>query len=199
MIIIHFIHSPGGLDSSLVAATLVKLAKEEKLQYPIQTFSIGAEDSPDIIAARKVNIWKRLWADKNCICLSEHSITSTPLHFSCKELSCEYFKIFILPYLAIRKDKCSHDEPVWPKLIEWTCLCACALPSGGHDEWIRVLATMVQTLSYFQTMFSLLWLSGLVHFKILQEKGKNEGSPLSRRCRQPSESYALQLIDLGLF
>ncbi|XP_029920108.1 asparagine synthetase [glutamine-hydrolyzing] [Myripristis murdjan] len=44
----------GGLDSSLVAATLVKLAKEEKLQYPIQTFSIGAEDSPDIIAARKV-------------------------------------------------------------------------------------------------------------------------------------------------
>ncbi|XP_039977704.1 asparagine synthetase [glutamine-hydrolyzing] isoform X2 [Xiphias gladius] len=44
----------GGLDSSLVAATLVKLAKEEKLQYPIQTFSIGSEDSPDIIAARKV-------------------------------------------------------------------------------------------------------------------------------------------------
>ncbi|XP_029023272.1 asparagine synthetase [glutamine-hydrolyzing] [Betta splendens] len=44
----------GGLDSSLVAATLVKLAKEEKLQYPIQTFAIGSEDSPDIIAARKV-------------------------------------------------------------------------------------------------------------------------------------------------
>lgn len=44
----------GGLDSSLVAATLVKMAKEEKLQYPIQTFSIGSEDSPDVIAARKV-------------------------------------------------------------------------------------------------------------------------------------------------
>ncbi|XP_052389206.1 asparagine synthetase [glutamine-hydrolyzing]-like [Carassius gibelio] len=44
----------GGLDSSLVAATLVKLAKEEQLQYPIQTFSIGAEDSPDVAAARKV-------------------------------------------------------------------------------------------------------------------------------------------------
>ncbi|XP_036421881.1 asparagine synthetase [glutamine-hydrolyzing]-like [Colossoma macropomum] len=44
----------GGLDSSLVAATLVKLAKEENLKYPIQTFSIGAEDSPDAIAARKV-------------------------------------------------------------------------------------------------------------------------------------------------
>uniref|UniRef100_A0A3Q0QZF7 Asparagine synthetase [glutamine-hydrolyzing] n=1 Tax=Amphilophus citrinellus TaxID=61819 RepID=A0A3Q0QZF7_AMPCI len=44
----------GGLDSSLVAATLVKLAKEEKLPYPIQTFSIGSDDSPDILAARKV-------------------------------------------------------------------------------------------------------------------------------------------------
>ncbi|XP_010785423.1 asparagine synthetase [glutamine-hydrolyzing]-like, partial [Notothenia coriiceps] len=44
----------GGLDSSLVAATLMKLAKEENLQYKIQTFSIGSEDSPDILAARKV-------------------------------------------------------------------------------------------------------------------------------------------------
>lgn len=56
---IHYIsnhHScwSGGLDSSLVAATLVKLAKEEKLPYPIQTFSIGSDDSPDILAARKV-------------------------------------------------------------------------------------------------------------------------------------------------
>lgn len=38
-----------------MAATLVKLAKEEKLSYPIQTFSIGSEDSPDILAARKVS------------------------------------------------------------------------------------------------------------------------------------------------
>lgn len=44
----------GGLDSSLVAATLVKLAKEEKLPYPIQTFAIGSDDSPDVLAARKV-------------------------------------------------------------------------------------------------------------------------------------------------
>ncbi|KAM9306173.1 asparagine synthetase [glutamine-hydrolyzing] isoform 1-T3 [Pholidichthys leucotaenia] len=44
----------GGLDSSLVAAMLVKLAKEEKLRYPVQTFSIGSDDSPDILAARKV-------------------------------------------------------------------------------------------------------------------------------------------------
>ncbi|XP_066530764.1 asparagine synthetase [glutamine-hydrolyzing]-like [Hoplias malabaricus] len=44
----------GGLDSSLVAATLVKLAKEKQLPYPIQTFAIGAEDSPDVAAARKV-------------------------------------------------------------------------------------------------------------------------------------------------
>ncbi|KAM4539290.1 asparagine synthetase [glutamine-hydrolyzing] [Odontesthes bonariensis] len=44
----------GGLDSSLVAATLVKLAKENKLPYPIQTFSIGSDDSPDVLAARTV-------------------------------------------------------------------------------------------------------------------------------------------------
>ncbi|MBN3298026.1 ASNS synthetase, partial [Amia calva] len=44
----------GGLDSSLVAATLLKLAKEQKLKYNVQTFSIGTEDSPDVIAAKKV-------------------------------------------------------------------------------------------------------------------------------------------------
>ncbi|KAJ8273844.1 hypothetical protein GJAV_G00106120 [Gymnothorax javanicus] len=44
----------GGLDSSLVAAMLVKLAKEDELKYPVQTFSIGTDDSPDILAARKV-------------------------------------------------------------------------------------------------------------------------------------------------
>jgi len=54
------ISSSGGLDSSLVAATLVKLAKEEQLQYPIQTFSIGSEDSPDVLAARKVGSGGRL-------------------------------------------------------------------------------------------------------------------------------------------
>ncbi|XP_023201238.1 asparagine synthetase [glutamine-hydrolyzing] isoform X1 [Xiphophorus maculatus] len=44
----------GGLDSSLVAAMLLKLSKEEKLPYSIQTFSIGSEDSPDVMAAEKV-------------------------------------------------------------------------------------------------------------------------------------------------
>lgn len=44
----------GGLDSSLIAALLVKHAKEEKLPYKIQSFSIGMNDSPDIIAARQV-------------------------------------------------------------------------------------------------------------------------------------------------
>ncbi|KAJ8314233.1 hypothetical protein KUTeg_008794 [Tegillarca granosa] len=44
----------GGLDSSLVAAILVKLAKEKGISYPIQTFSIGMEGSPDIEAAKKV-------------------------------------------------------------------------------------------------------------------------------------------------
>lgn len=40
----------------MVAAMLLKLSKEEKLPYSIQTFSIGAEDSPDVIAAKKVSV-----------------------------------------------------------------------------------------------------------------------------------------------
>lgn len=44
----------GGLDSSLVSALLMKLSKESGIHYPLQTFSIGMEDSPDILAARKV-------------------------------------------------------------------------------------------------------------------------------------------------
>lgn len=44
----------GGLDSSLVAALLLQLAKDEKLPYEIQTFAIGMNDSPDVIAARLV-------------------------------------------------------------------------------------------------------------------------------------------------
>lgn len=44
----------GGLDSSLVAALLVKQAKEHNLPYKIQSFAIGMDDSPDIVAARQV-------------------------------------------------------------------------------------------------------------------------------------------------
>ncbi|XP_034616399.1 asparagine synthetase [glutamine-hydrolyzing] [Trachemys scripta elegans] len=44
----------GGLDSSLVAAMLLKLMKESSINYPLQTFAIGMEDSPDLLAARKV-------------------------------------------------------------------------------------------------------------------------------------------------
>lgn len=44
----------GGLDSSLVAAVLVKLARESGISYPIQTFSTGMEGSTDLAAARKV-------------------------------------------------------------------------------------------------------------------------------------------------
>ncbi|EPY82881.1 asparagine synthetase [Camelus ferus] len=44
----------GGLDSSLVAATLLKHLKEAQIHYPLQTFAIGMEDSPDLLAARKV-------------------------------------------------------------------------------------------------------------------------------------------------
>ncbi|KAF6131001.1 hypothetical protein HJG60_007922 [Phyllostomus discolor] len=38
----------GGLDSSLVAATLSKQLKEAQVQYIFQTFAIGVEDSPDL-------------------------------------------------------------------------------------------------------------------------------------------------------
>lgn len=44
----------GGLDSSLVAAVLVKLARQYNLPYKIQSFAIGMNDSPDIQAARQV-------------------------------------------------------------------------------------------------------------------------------------------------
>ena len=44
----------GGLDSSLISALVTKFAKERGLMYPIQTFSIGMEGSPDIKAAREV-------------------------------------------------------------------------------------------------------------------------------------------------
>ena len=44
----------GGLDSSLVAAVLVKLARESGISYPIQTFSTGMVGSTDLAAARKV-------------------------------------------------------------------------------------------------------------------------------------------------
>ncbi|KAG8443097.1 hypothetical protein GDO86_011786 [Hymenochirus boettgeri] len=44
----------GGLDSSLVAATVLKLMKQCSKPYPLQTFAIGMEDSPDLLAAKKV-------------------------------------------------------------------------------------------------------------------------------------------------
>lgn len=44
----------GGLDSSLVAALVVKLSKKRGITYPIQTFAIGMEGSPDLKAAKKV-------------------------------------------------------------------------------------------------------------------------------------------------
>lgn len=53
----------GGLDSSLVASYLTKLAKESGIDYPIQTFSIGMEGSTDVAAARKVakHIGELIW------------------------------------------------------------------------------------------------------------------------------------------
>lgn len=62
----------GGLDSSLVAALLVKAAKEMNLPYPIQTFSIGMGDSPDIVAARLVA--KHIGSEHHEITFTEEDI-----------------------------------------------------------------------------------------------------------------------------
>lgn len=40
----------------MVAALFVRKAKEIGIKYPIQTFSIGMENSPDLLAARKVSV-----------------------------------------------------------------------------------------------------------------------------------------------
>lgn len=64
----------GGLDSSLVAALLVKHAKEANLPYPIQTFSIGMGDSPDIVAARQVA--KHIGSEHHEITFTEEDVIS---------------------------------------------------------------------------------------------------------------------------
>lgn len=47
----------GGLDSSLITGLMVHEARKAGIKYPIQTFSIGMDEhSPDVIAARKVNL-----------------------------------------------------------------------------------------------------------------------------------------------
>ena len=51
---LHQLALAGGLDSSLITALVVECAKEQGLKYPIQTFSVGMDDSPDVLAARKV-------------------------------------------------------------------------------------------------------------------------------------------------
>ncbi|KAL8607816.1 hypothetical protein ACOMHN_005371 [Nucella lapillus] len=44
----------GGLDSSLIAALLVKQRQEMGVTSPLQTFAVGMAGSPDLQAARKV-------------------------------------------------------------------------------------------------------------------------------------------------
>ncbi|XP_044727773.1 asparagine synthetase [glutamine-hydrolyzing] [Chrysoperla carnea] len=62
----------GGLDSSLIAALTLKLAKEANLPYTIQTFAIGMGDSPDIIAARQVA--KHIGSDHHEIIFTEDDV-----------------------------------------------------------------------------------------------------------------------------
>ncbi|KAJ8688388.1 hypothetical protein QAD02_024183 [Eretmocerus hayati] len=63
----------GGLDSSLVAALLVKYAKQQDLPYKIQSFSIGMEGSPDIVAARQVADY--IGTDHHEIIITQKDIT----------------------------------------------------------------------------------------------------------------------------
>ncbi|XP_078703675.1 asparagine synthetase [glutamine-hydrolyzing]-like isoform X2 [Branchiostoma floridae x Branchiostoma belcheri] len=44
----------GGLDSSLISALLLKHAKKSGIVYPVQTYAVGMEGSPDVLAARTV-------------------------------------------------------------------------------------------------------------------------------------------------
>ena len=59
----------GGLDSSLVTALLVQCFAEVGCDYKIQTFSIGMEDSPDVLAARTV---------AKHLCTEHHEVRFTP-------------------------------------------------------------------------------------------------------------------------
>lgn len=67
---------PGGLDSSLVAALVVQTAKEEGINYPIQTFSTGMPGSPDLAAARKVG-------DQSVVTFIPRWISSSPCPGGC--------------------------------------------------------------------------------------------------------------------
>ncbi|XP_014273059.1 asparagine synthetase [glutamine-hydrolyzing] [Halyomorpha halys] len=62
----------GGLDSSLIAALLLKLAKEEGLDYKIQTFAVGMGTSPDIVAARQVA--KHIGSDHHEVIFTEQTV-----------------------------------------------------------------------------------------------------------------------------
>nr|XP_023029246.1 asparagine synthetase [glutamine-hydrolyzing] isoform X1 [Leptinotarsa decemlineata]XP_023029247.1 asparagine synthetase [glutamine-hydrolyzing] isoform X1 [Leptinotarsa decemlineata]XP_023029248.1 asparagine synthetase [glutamine-hydrolyzing] isoform X1 [Leptinotarsa decemlineata] len=62
----------GGLDSSLIASLLAKEAKEAKLPYKIQSFSIGMADSPDLVAARLVA--KHIGTDHHEIIFGEEDV-----------------------------------------------------------------------------------------------------------------------------
>ena len=97
----------GGLDSSLVASYLTKLAKENGIDYPIQTFSIGMEGSTDVAAARIVakhigkleSLWwkKGRYSNKFRIpyFLYEMYIVRSQINCQVFKLRCKYtFKVY---------------------------------------------------------------------------------------------------------
>ncbi|XP_026674689.1 asparagine synthetase [glutamine-hydrolyzing]-like isoform X2 [Ceratina calcarata] len=62
----------GGLDSSLIAALLVKCAKELNVSYRVKSFAIGMGDSPDVVAARQVA--EHIGTDHHEIIFSENDV-----------------------------------------------------------------------------------------------------------------------------
>ncbi|XP_028142034.2 asparagine synthetase [glutamine-hydrolyzing] [Diabrotica virgifera virgifera] len=62
----------GGLDSSLIAALLVKEAKSANVPYKVQSFSIGMGDSPDLRAARVVA--KHVGTDHHEVSFTEEDV-----------------------------------------------------------------------------------------------------------------------------
>ena len=49
----------GSLDSSLVTAITAKKLKDQQCPHAVQTFAIGFDESPDLLAARKVTYFDK--------------------------------------------------------------------------------------------------------------------------------------------
>lgn len=102
----------GGLDSSLVAALLVKLAREVGLPYRIQSFAIGMADSPDLIAAKQVA--DHIGTEHHEIIFTENDVASVldEVIFSLETADITTIRASIGMYLVSRYVKQNTDTTV---------------------------------------------------------------------------------------